>query len=340
MPRGREISEDLKKRVVTAHLSGESYKVISNKLELHRSTVRQIIYKWRALKKTTTLPRSGRPSKISARAIRKMKIQVKANPNITSRDLQTSLAASGTHVHASTIRRKLNQHGFHGRVARKKPLLTKKNKTARLNFAREHLEKPEAFWKSILWTDESKIELFGHNQNRHVWRKVNTAYHQKNLLPTVKHGGGNVKIWACFSSSGPGQLHIVQGIMNSEEYCKILEHNLSPSVLKLKLGRRWIMQHDNDPKHSSNTTKEWLKKKKIRVLDWPSQSPDLNPIEMLWRDLKRAVHARRPSNLSQLTAFCKEEWAKIPQSRCERLISHYRNRLVEVISAKGGAISY
>lgn len=54
-------------------------------------------------------------------------------------------------------------------MAKEKPLLTKKNKAAHLNFAREHLEKSEAFWKSILWTDESKMELFGRNQNRHIW---------------------------------------------------------------------------------------------------------------------------------------------------------------------------
>ena len=73
--------------------------------------------------------------------------------------MQTSLAASGVNVHASTIRQKFNRHDIHGRVARKKPLLSRKNKAARLNFAREHLDKPEAFWKSILWTDESTRQM-------------------------------------------------------------------------------------------------------------------------------------------------------------------------------------
>uniref|UniRef100_A0A3B4TRY4 Transposase Tc1-like domain-containing protein n=1 Tax=Seriola dumerili TaxID=41447 RepID=A0A3B4TRY4_SERDU len=340
MPRGKEISEDMKKSVVTAHQSGDGYKTISKRFQLNPSTVRQIIYKWRAFNMTATLPRSGRPSKLSPRATRKIISQVKANPHITSTELQTSLVASGTNVHASTIRRKLNSHGIHGRVARRKPLLSKKNKAARFNFAKEHLDKPEAFWESILWTDESKVELFGHNQNRHVWRKANTANEEKNLLPTVKHGGGNVKIWGCFSASGTGRLHIIQGTMNSQAYQQILDQNLLPSVKQLKLGRKWIMQQDNDPKHSSKTTKEWLQRKRIRTLDWPSQSPDLNPIEMLWRDLKKMVHARCPSNLSQLAEFCKEEWAKIPMSRCERLVRGYRRRLVEVMAAKGGATSY
>ena len=171
----------MKKRVVTAYQSGEGYKTISKSFQLHSSTVRQIICKWRAFNMTATLPKNGRPSKLSPRSTRKIINQLKANPHITSRELQTSLVESGTNVHASTIRRKLNSHGIHGRVARRKPLLSKKNKAAR-----EHQDNPDAFWKSILWTDESKIELFGDNQNHHVWRKANNAYEEKNLLPTVK----------------------------------------------------------------------------------------------------------------------------------------------------------
>ena len=83
-----------------------------------------------------------------------------------------------------------------------------------------------------------------------------------------------------------------------------------------------------------------LNGKKKEVLEWPSQSPDLNPIEMLWRDLKKVVHARKPSNVAELKQFCKEEWAKIPPQRCERLIASYRKRLIAVVAAEGGTTSY
>ncbi len=99
--------------------------------------------------------------------------------------------------------------------------------------------------------------------------------------------------------------------MNSALYQKILKENVRLSVCDLKLKRTWVMQQDNDPKLTSKSTSEWLKKNKIKVLEGPNQSLDLNLIEMLWHNLKQSIHARKPSNVAELKQFCKEEWAKI-----------------------------
>ncbi|KAL0184461.1 hypothetical protein M9458_020157, partial [Cirrhinus mrigala] len=114
-------------------------------------------------------------------------------------------------------------------------------------------------------------------------------------------------------------------------------HNLLPS---LKMGRGWVFQHDNDPKHTSKATKEWLRKKHIKVLEGHSQSPDLNPIENLWRELKVRVAKHQPRNLSDLERICKEERDKIPAEICANLVDNYKNHLTFVIPSKGFATKY
>ncbi len=193
---------------------------------------------------------------------------------------------------------------------------------------------------TILWSDETKIELFGLNSKRYVWRKPGTAYHLSNTVPTVKHGGGSIMLWGCFSAAGTGRLVAIEGKMNAAKYRDILDENLLQSAQDLRLGRRFTFQQDNDPKHTAKITKEWLHNNSVTVLEWPSQSPDLNPIEHLWRDLKMAVHQRLPSNLTELERICKEEWQRIPKSRCEKLVASFPKRLMAVLNQKGASTKY
>ena len=146
--------------------------------------------------------------------------------------------------------------------------------------------------------------------------------------------------WGSFAASGPGRLVTVTGIMKKEDYVKILDENLKDSARQLSLGRRWCFMQDNDPKHSANVTKKWLEDNNINVLEWPSQSPDLNPIENLWRTLKLRVMERKPKNLVQLEDYCQEEWAKITAEECNKLVENYNKRLMKVIKAKGHTIDY
>ncbi len=96
----------------------------------------------------------------------------------------------------------------------------------------------------------------------------------------------------------------------------------------------------NDPKHTAKATKEWLKTKHIKVLEWSSQSTDLNPIENMWKGLGVRVDNRQPRNLNDLERTYKEEWDKIPLEICSNLVANYKKRLTSVIANKGFATKY
>ncbi len=132
---------------------------------------------------------------------------------------------------------------------------------------------------------------------------------------------GSVMVWGCVSALGKGNLHFCDGTINAEKYIEILEHNMLPSRRHLFQGRPCIFQQDNAKPHSAHITKSWLRRKRVRVLDWPACSPDLSPIENVWRILKRKMRQRRPRTVAHLKTCLQEEWDKITPETLHHLVS-------------------
>ncbi|KAK3567366.1 hypothetical protein QTP86_019903 [Hemibagrus guttatus] len=121
---------------------------------------------------------------------------------------------------------------------------------------------------------------------------------------------------------------------------KILEHFMLPSADQLFEDADFIFQQDLAPAHTAKSTKSWLNDHGVGVLDWPANSPDLNPIENLWGIVKRKMRNKRPKNADELKATVTETWASIPPQQCHKLITSMPRPIEAVIKAKGAPIKY
>ena len=128
-----------------------------------------------------------------------------------------------------------------------------------MKFIRQYKEKEYSFRGRVLWTDEPKTELFGHNYRNHVWRKDGEAYSPKNTVPTVKFGGGSIMIWGCFSAKGVDKISVIDGKMNAQKYKQILLENLMFSVESLAQPSDYIF-----PKHTAKSMKIWLSENNVK----------------------------------------------------------------------------
>ena len=126
--------------------------------------------------------------------------------------------------------------------------------------------------------------------------------------------------------------------MNSNMYYEILQQIIIPSLQKL--GCRAVFQHDNDPKHTSKMTIAFLKRLRVKVMNWPSMTPYLNPIEHLWGILKRKVEVCKVSNICQLRNVVMAEWKSIPVATCEALVNFMPRRVKAVLDNGGGHTKY
>lgn len=308
--------------------------------EIAKSLGRSLFFVQNALKRKTSAETRGRKKKTKRTTDNYIVSLAKRDPFKSSRQISAEI---NNVISARSVRRRLTDAKLPGRIARKVPLLRQQNLKTRLNFAKNHLNwsgsENAKKWRNILWSDETKINLFGNDNGRNVRRPQGKEFHVRFTKKTVKHGGGNIMVWGCFSWYGVGPIFRITDTMTRFEYKNILENTMLPYAEE-NMPLRWVFQQDNDPKHTSRFVKDWFQANSITLLEWPSQSPDLNPIENLWGELKRRVGKVGIQNKDQLWEIVQKTWYEIPVETCRKLISSMPQRLQKVVQNKGGYTGY
>ena len=343
MGRGKELSKDSREFVVQMNKEGLSSRSIAGLTGLCDRTVRRIISAFKKTGKVDTKPHTGRPRKTTPRFDRRLKVLSMCNRFKTATKLRAELAQEGENtVSVRTVRRRLQNSGLRGCVAVKKPFISKVNKVKRLKFAKAHKNWTCEQWSRVLWTDESKFNLVGSDGAVYVRRRPGEALADSCTRKTVKHGGGNIMIWGAMSAKGRGRLYKVDGKLNAQQYLGILQNVMLPSMQDAFGDAGGIFMQDNDPKHTARATKQWLQENNVAVMEWPPQSPDMNPIENLWHilGLKRHELQTRPTSTNQLWDVCKSSWNLITAPECARIVNTMPARMEAVIKAKGGATKW
>ena len=346
MQKASEILSTRRDQAIGLFRGGHGIRYIGRILQIAPSTVSSIDRKWRLTGSTMNSKRSGRPRKVSSRGQRQLKRIAKKNRKSSLRSL-TELYNEGKQkqqkVSSKTLSRNLHQLGFWSRRAAKKPLVSKANRKKRLAFYHYHKGWNLNKWSDVLFSDESKFNLLNCDGRIRVWRQSHERYLPECTRKTVKGGGGSVMVWGCISRNSVGPLIEIQGTLDASRYISmILEPFLKYWRSFRRARKKAIFMHDNAPCHRARKVTAWLGRKRIKILTWPPQSPDLNPIENVWDKIFDAIRKRenQPNSIGQLKSAILEEWKNLPREYLEKLFAGLPNRLIEMKRVNGNSTKY
>ena len=328
-------------KVVALRDMGLSCREVAARVGCSVGAVSEIMKKYQETGTVVDKPISGRKRVTTQRQDRIMTRISLADRRKTA--LQISACLKEHHnfaVSVSTVQRRLREVGLKAYRARKKPRLTLTHRQKRLQFAVKHRYWTAAEWSKVVFSDESRFLLYRNDGRPFVRRRPGEAYRPDCVQPTLKHGGGGVMVWGCMSESGVGELVLVTGRLCASDYISLLRKALPASVHILGLEDDYIFQQDNASCHTAKSTKSWMARNSIRLLDWPAQSPDLNPIEHLWDGLGRQLGSRAFSNNNQLWQHLQEQWKLLSRLYISKLVESMPRRIQAVIDARGGYTRY
>lgn len=334
-------SINIRERAIGMFLSGHGSVWIGRQLQVPDRTIRRWINRFRDVGNVERIVGSGPPKKTTARADRQL-VRWARSFAYRYRSSNSLLRMWRERVGKDTVIRRLFDRGVFSRRPAKKIMLTARHRQARMQWAMNHNLWPDATWRRVVWSDESRFLLHPVDGRLRVWRERGRRYDEGYVKETVAAGGGSVHVWAAIWANGRSNLVILERNVNGQRYRQTLEEFLEASGPELGDPATWFFQDDNAPAHRAAAVIEYKRTQRLRSLPWPACSPDLNPIEHVWDYLGQRVmeRERAPQNLLELQEILREEWALIPQEYLNNLVGSMRRRIGAVITSEGGHTKY
>ena len=333
-----DIDRTTRTKIKTLHqYTNKSQREISRIVGVSQSSVDRIIKNDIGSKRKG---RCGRKAKASPEAIQMLIRESETHPRHTSSELRNYLASLGIQVTSRTVRGYLLKAGRRARRPIKKQLLTDGMKHKRLAWAETYKDWTKEDWRKVLFSDESHFLVQG-QRSQYVRRSKNEDIREEHMNQLVKNPEKRM-FWGSFSYNGVGSLSPVEGIMNAEKYMQVINNNVQKDMEEAFPNSEGIFQQDLAPCHRAKKVNTLLSEKGIRLLDWPGNSPDLNPIENLWAIVKLEAQNRDCTTIEKMTQAIINIWFSEPKMKhhCSKLVDSMPKRVKEVIRKRGGHIKY
>lgn len=234
------------------------------------------------------LPKSGRPTKLNDTVLQLVEISMQNDDETTAKELVSTLKEHGIPMSRTTALKGQRLLGWTRRGTAYCQLIRAVNRTKRLEWARQNLGDT---FEDVIWSDETSVQMESHRRF-HCYKRGNKPRYK----PRPKHPT-KVHVWAGISARGATGVCIFDGIMDAQMYTNILEAYLVPFIRDVYPAGHRFMQ-DNDPKHTSRHAQKFFQDHSINWWKTPPESPDANPIENLWHELK--VHIKSTCTLAFL----------------------------------------
>jgi len=150
------------------------------------------------------------------------------------------------------------------------------------------------------------------------------------INPQIQGGGISVMFWGCFSKLGLGALIALEGNQNADSYIETLDEGLIDQLVAAEdeLGSKMTFMQDNAPCHKAKKVTQFLADNNVSVMDWPPQSPDLNPIENLWAIIKASGSKKKfPTSKDELIDQVMSVWDELNPELLDTLAESITSRL-------------